>query len=155
MGADLIGVGYIAFSDTAPYPVDEAHEALRRLVFGLPEDKLEDYLTDLNLDLDVPDDDDNAGRDVLLTCLLTGLDDFVAAYSHGHRHHSWAAGAPDGSYWLGWAGGTSFGDDPYDGWSEFVALLNLIPEGGPDLVKTLRLDSPPDKYLKPRKEVVS
>ena len=25
----------------------------------------------------------------------------------------------------------------------------------PDLVKTLRLDSPPDKYLKPRKEVVS
>jgi hypothetical protein len=151
MGADLIGASYIALPFPEGFSKDAAHHALQRAVFSLTEEQVDSILEGYGID-GVEEDESSDGQ--LLDYAKIGLDDYIFSRLSYHRYHTSIAISPDESYWLGWAGGTSYGDDPYDDWTSFCIFLAVVSVAGDPLVEATRIDTRLGRYLKPLSEVI-
>ncbi len=149
MGMDLIGTSYVTIVSGSPMPSDaEAVSALRRTVFSLPEETLIEAANYWNFD-DV-DDESGGISDALLDQALSGWQDVADAILSGHRFHTVVAETSE--FYISWAGGGSWGDDPYDGWTDLCVFLWIVRQA-PYLVPIFGVDADVSKYLKDLKDV--
>lgn len=143
MGMDLIGTSYVTFV-SGPMPSEwAATNALRRALFSLPEETLSEAA-----DLWGFDEDDDS--DAVLGRAVVGWKDAATARLSGHRFHTIVADTD--AFYICWAGGGSWGDDPYDEWSDLCIFLWVLQQA-PALVSVFGVDPDVSKYLKDLKDV--
>jgi hypothetical protein len=122
MGMDLIGVGFTRRNDR-----ECSVEKIDALIDAIPDDKLrdEDFLSAIDPSEAVlnPDWEDAAVPDYVRDALKQGALEYGSALS-GHRS-SLDFGIPGTPLEFIFAGGDSWGDDPFEGWSELVLFLSL------------------------------
>lgn len=150
MGMDLIGTTYVAIVRSEPAPTDEvAKDALRRVLFSLPEEKLDEAADSWSW-LDEDDEESDTFSDTLLDRALSGWKDIHSALFDFHRFH--VAVASNDEFMVMWAGGGSWGDDPYEDWNDLCIFLWVLYQA-PDLVPIFGVDANVPKYLKDLKDV--
>lgn len=123
MGMDLIGAGFTVDISKTPCDLD----AINALIDGLTDEQLNDdeflnrvdpsdYLT---YSMDEEEDIPRAVRD--------GLKVAATEYERTVAGHRMTADyqIPETSLWFFFAGGGSWGDDPYDGWNDLCIFTNF------------------------------
>jgi len=127
MGMDIIGVTYAALPGFDPDTIAEkAEEIIRRALFALPQERVEEIEEEYSYLLDDLDDDDteDENREALVGYAMAGFDDYHMGRTGGHRFHAFVASSPD-DYHIIFAGGGSWGDDPWEGFSSLCFFLHL------------------------------
>lgn len=122
MGMDLLTIGY-----TTTLVPDYSTEAVLALVEGLPREWLEEHMDVI----------DSSGcydtLEELRTAITAGAGEFDALLSGSHR-----MGAdypiPGTTLFFTVSGGGSWGDAPYDGWSELVIFIETCAQS-PELAE--------------------
>jgi hypothetical protein len=134
MGADMIVVGFVVDTATQPdtpyrVPVVDA-EAAKAVLAAMSDETLLSLVEHIDpsgaMEMIAPDEDLIGD---LRDALNDGADE-VAAAARGHRYSSWWE-HPVSHRAFVLAGGTSWGDDPFEGFDNLCYTLNLChaPEG--------------------------
>lgn len=120
MGADLMMATYVVKNPLPELSGEEKAEALRLAIAALPENVCQDLL-ETHSPMGNEDSEAEDPAEELFAIALRGLEDITATY---HRYHTPIATNAEWSIWA--AGGVSYGDDPYEGWSDLCLFLNVL-----------------------------
>ena len=119
MGADLIGAAF-----TTDSSVDCSLDHIKDYIRAIPAERLmsEEFL--ITIDPSGRWDGEDIDADTVRDTLISGADEYLAA-TNGHRY---AVGIPipGTSLWFHFVGGSSWGDDPFEGYTDMCMFVDAV-----------------------------